>query len=232
MDGDDSVGCGGVEGGHLGAGPLLGGQPVAGGRPHQVMGLGGQRALGVETLRCGQAGCQPPQCRGRRGGMDVHTGKVGGPVTDHAVELLGARRRGFRPARLVPAVRPDGSVGMGLRVFGNQLQTVGRRCGVAQIEAREREAGRGEVHVAVDECRCDEGAIEVDDVGVGKFGQADVVAAQPRNSAVTDGHRGGVRHGRAVDPATPQQGRQSQSRLRGGNASGSTSTTSITSPSM
>ena len=72
--------------------------------------------------------------------------------------------------------------------------------------------------MAVDECGRDEAAVEIDDVGVGKLGQADVVAAQPHDSAIADGHRGGVRHGRAVDPAAPQKRRQSQSGLRGGNA--------------
>ena len=172
----------------------------------------------IEALRRGQAGREPSQCGRRRGGVDVHTGQVGGPVTDHAVEVVGARRRGFRPARLVPAVPPDRSAGMGLRVFGDQRQAVGHRCGRAQIEAGEREAGRGEVHVAVDECRGDEAAVEVDDVGVGELRPADVVAAQPHDDAVTDGHRGGVGHGRTVDPAAQQERRQTSRDGAGGAA--------------
>ena len=106
---------------------------------------------------------------------------------------------------------------MGLREFGDELQAVPRRCGRAQIEAGEHEAGRGEVHMAVDEGRRDEAAVEIDDLGVGELGQADVVAAQPDDGAIADGHRGGVRHGRTVDPAAREQRRQAQSGL-GGNA--------------
>ena len=69
--------------------------------------------------------------------------------------------------------------------------------------------------MAVDERGRDEAAVEVDDLGVRELGAADVVAAQPDDDAVADGHRGGVRHGRAVDPAVEQQRRQRQSGLRG-----------------
>ena len=90
---------------------------------------------------------------------------------------------------------------MVLGVLGDERHAVPRRCGRAQIEAGERETGRGEVHMAVDEGRRDEAAVEVDDLGAGEFGRADVVAAQPDDGAVADGHRGGVRHGRTMDPA-------------------------------
>ena len=208
VDGDDPVGRRQVEGGEPGAGTLLRGQPVAGGGPNQVVGDGGQRALRIEALRSLQALRAPPQRGGRRRRMDVHAGQVGRPVADHTVQVVGARRRGFRPARLVPAVSPDRAVGMGLRVFADQLQAVSRRGGRAQIEAGERETGAGEVHMAVDEGRRDEGTVEVDDLGVGELGQADVVAAQPGDGAIADGHRGGVRHGRTVDPAGTKQRRQ------------------------
>ena len=49
--------------------------------------------------------------------------------------------------------------------------------------------------MAVDEGRRDEAAVEIDDLGVGELGAADVVAAQPGDDAVADGHRGGVGHG-------------------------------------
>ena len=51
VHGDDSVGCGQVERGDPGAGPLLGGQPVAGGGTNEVVGVGGQRVLRIEALR-------------------------------------------------------------------------------------------------------------------------------------------------------------------------------------
>ena len=86
-------------------------------------------------------------------------------------------------------------------------QAVPQRGGRSQIQPGERQAGRGEVDVAVDECRRDEAAVEIDDLGVGELGAADVVAAEPRDDAVAHGHRGGVGHGRAVHPAVEEQGR-------------------------
>ena len=96
---------------------------------------------------------------------------------------------------------------MRARVVGDELQAVPQRGGGSQVEPGERQAGGGEVDVAVDEGRCDEAAVEIDDLGVGKLGAADVVAAEPRDDAVAHGHRGGVGHGRAVHPAVQQKGR-------------------------
>ena len=80
--------------------------------------------------------------------------------------------------------------------------------------------------MAVDERRRDERAIQVDDLGVAELSASDVVAAQPRDNTVADGHRGGVGVGRAVYPAPDKQLRHR------GSAGGSKSWTSTTSPSM
>ena len=112
VDGDDPAGRREVEGGDPGAGTLVGSQPVTGGRTHQVVGVGGQRALRVEARRGRQARCEPPQCRGGCCRMHVDPGQVGRPITDHAVQVVGARWRRVRPARLVPAVPPDRPGGM------------------------------------------------------------------------------------------------------------------------
>ena len=141
MDGDDAVTAARSRAASRARGTLLRGQQVAGGGADQVVGVGGQRALRVEARRACRPGAQPPQRGGRHRGMHVDAGQVGRPVAEHAVEVGGGRRRGFRPARLVPAVPPDRAVGMAPRVFGDELQAVSQRRGRAQIEAGER-AGR------------------------------------------------------------------------------------------
>ncbi len=74
----------------------------------------------------------------------------------------------------------------------------GRR---AQIQPGEGQPGGGEVDVAVDERGRDEGAVEVDDLRVGKLAAPHVVAAEPRDDAVAHRQCGRVGHGRAVYPA-------------------------------
>jgi len=112
--------------------------------------------LRVEASRGGQAWRQPPKRRGRRRGMDVDARQVDRPVTDHGVQVIGVRRRRFRPARLVPAMPPDKAVGVGLCELGDEREAVPRRGGDPQIEARKHEAGGGDMHMAVDEGGCDD----------------------------------------------------------------------------
>ena len=164
---------------------------------------------GSKPARGRQARRQPPQRRGRRRGVDVDPRQVGRPVADHGVQVVGGRRRRFaasptRPSR-APRSRPSGWAAC---VLGDERKAVPQRGGGAQVEARQREAGGGDVDVAVDECGRDERAVEIDDLGVGELRAADVVAAEPRDDAVADRHRGGVGHGRAVHPAADQQRRQ------------------------
>ena len=103
---DDAERGRGVEGGQPRFAALLGGQPVAGGRAHQVVGVAGQRPLRIEARRVGQTRRQPAQRgRGRRG-VDIDAGKVGGPVADDSVEVVGAGRRASRASRIRPSHVP------------------------------------------------------------------------------------------------------------------------------
>ena len=170
--------------------------------------VGGQGPLRVEADRRRKPRREASQRRGRHGRMDIDTGKVCGPVADYRVKVVGARRRHIRPPRLVPAVAPDRPVRMGPHEFGDERQAVSCRRRRAQVETGEHQPGRGEMHMAVDERRRNEAAVEIDDLGVGELGEADVVAAQPHDGACADCHRGGVRHGRTVDPAALQKRRQ------------------------
>src|ERR1700691_2542986 len=74
-----------------------------------------------------------------------------------------------------------------------------------QIETGKRQPGRGEVDVAVHETRRDEATVEIDDVGTGELAATHVVATEPDHHTVADRHGGGVRVGRAVNPAVDQQ---------------------------
>ena len=186
---------------------LLGRQLLAGGRPHEVMRVAGQRPLRVESVGVGQAGREPAQRGRRRRRVHVDAGQVGGPVADDAVEVVGAGRGAFRPARFVPAVRPDRAVGMRSRVFVDEREAVPQRGGVSQVEPDQRQAGCGEMDMTVDEGGRDEAAVEVDDLRVGKLLAPNVIAAEPRDDAAAHRHRGGVGHGGAVHPPVEKEGR-------------------------
>ena len=83
-------------------------------------------------------------------------------------------------------------------------QRVVARRRLAQVEADEREPGRSDVDVAVDERGCHETAVEIDHLRIRELPVADVVGTQPRHDAVwavADGHRSRIRHGRTVNLA-------------------------------
>ena len=73
---------------------------------------------------------------------------------------------------------------MAVRVVGDESQQVRHRGGAAQIQTDHGQPGRGDVDVAVDECRSDEAAVEIDDVGVGELRAPDVVGAEPHHDPV------------------------------------------------
>jgi hypothetical protein len=123
VDRDDAQRGRGIQRGQLRMPPLFGCQPVAGGRPHEVVRAAGQRLLCGEALRIGKAGCAAAQ-RGRGGRrVDVHAGEVDGSVAGDAVQIGGARRCSFRPAGFVPPVPPD-RTGMGASEVIHHLQAV------------------------------------------------------------------------------------------------------------
>ena len=243
---DDSIGGRGVQRGQPGFGPLAIGQQVTRDGADRMMGIADQRPLFIKPGRRRQSGHPLAQTGRRQRRVHIDPGQIGGPITQHRVQFCGGRCRVVRPRRFVPTVTPDRPAGMGRRIVGDQLQAVRARCRRPQIETGKRQPGRGEVDVAVDETRRDEAAVQIDDVGTGELASADVVAAQPDHDTVADCHRGGVRMGRAVNPAVDQQDYRDlshaakptgwpldYSRSRGdGRAGGSTSVTSMTSPSM
>ena len=166
--------------------------------------------------------------------MDIDPRQVCGPVADRRVHVGGGRGDGPRPRGLVPAVGPQRTVGMRPDVLRDPAQTVVQGRGRAQIQSRQCQAGTGGVNVAVDESGCDERSVQVDDLGVRKLVAPVVVAAQPGDHAVADRHRGGFGMRRTVHPAADQECRHRAESYDGarGSAGGSTSTTSMTSPSM
>ena len=113
---------------------LPGGQPVPGGRSHQMVGVAGQWPLRYEARRLGQPPRKPAQRSRRRRGVHVDAGKVGGTSADDSIEIAGAGRNLLGPARFVPAMSPDGSVGMGTRILGDEVHAVSQRGGVSQIQ--------------------------------------------------------------------------------------------------
>ena len=139
--------------------------------------------------------------------MHVDAGQVRGPVSDGSVDVVGGRGGRPRPRGLVPAVRPEQTIRVGAGMFGDQLQAVLERRRSAQIQPGQREAGTHDVNMAVDERGCDERSVQIDDLGVRKLSAADVVAAQPRDDAVADRHRGRIGMGRAVHPPAYKKGR-------------------------
>ncbi len=125
------------------------------------------------------------------------------PTIASRSSVLGGAKSGH-PDSSQPCA-PDRPVRIGPHEFGDEREAVSCRSRRAQVETGEHQPGRGEMHMAVDERRRNEAAVEIDDLGVGELGEADVVAAQPHDGACADCHRGGVRHGRTVDPAALQK---------------------------
>ena len=140
-----------------------------------------------------------------------------------------------RPARLVPPVRPRRGRSGWRRRSRRQPQHVLRESPRAQVEADEASPVAVTWTWLSTNAGVDEPAVEVDHPGVGELLAPDVVGAQPRHDAVgpvADRHCGRVRHGRAVDLAADQQGRQATSGCRGRRAAAPRRVTSTTSPSM
>src|SRR6202008_4797322 len=65
----------------------------------------------------------------------------------------------------------------------------------------------GEVDVTVDECRCDETTIEVDDLRVRKLLAPNIISAKPSNDAVGHSHCRGIGHRGAVHPSVEEESR-------------------------
>ena len=137
--------------------------------------------------------------------MHIDPGQVGGPATQHRVQVRGARRGILRPRGFVPTVTPDRLAGVGGRIVADQPQAMPTRRRGPQIEPGQRQTRGGEVDVAVDKARRDEATVEIDQLGTLELASTNVVAAQPHHDTVADRHRGRVGMGRAVNPAVDQQ---------------------------
>ena len=135
--------------------------------------------------------------------MHVDAGEIHRETTGGTVEVGGGGRP--RPGGVVPAVAPHRLARVRGDILGEQSQAVVDAGRGTQVQAGDPQTGRGQVHMAVDEGRRDEGAGQVGLFGVGKLLQAHLVAAQPRHHAVTHRHRRGLRVRRAVHAAVDQQ---------------------------
>ncbi len=180
MQGADAEFGGAAQGGVLGGAALGGGEVGEGGLPDGVVGVAGERAVGVVAGERVQAGHQGAQRGGGEGGVDVGAGEVERHGAGGGVEF--GRRGGavLGPAGLVPAVADQGAAAEGGGERGDPVQRLGERGAVGEVEAGEREAGGGGVHVGVDEGGGDQGAVQFDDLvdGVGvRLGGS--VAADP-----------------------------------------------------
>ena len=186
-------------------GALLGGQQRPRGGADQVVGVGGQRAAAASkpaaSIRPGpaaQRGRAAPNGRRRGPGRRRRS-----PSSASRSAVVGAARSG-QPDSSQPCAQMTPS-GWARAYSASRCRQCRSEVGGPQVEPDEGQAGGGQVHVAVDECRCDERAVEVDDLGVGKLGAANVIAAEPRDDAVAHGHRRGVGHGGAVHPPVEQE---------------------------
>ena len=173
VHGDDAVRGGVVERGACG--PRLVAAAVsrgAGRGAHQVVGCGGERALRVEARRA---------CRARRAAARSaveaaaecasirprYTGRPGATASSSSV----GGRGGSGQRGLVPAVAPDHRVVAGARRTPlQQGGAVSRFAAPVRSRPVSGEPVRGDMHVGVDEGRCDERAVEIDDLGVGVQG--------------------------------------------------------------
>jgi hypothetical protein len=82
--------------------------------------------------------------------------------------------------------------------------------------------------VTVDESRCDEPALEIDDLRLRKLLAPNIIAAEPSHDIIGNRDRGGVGHRGAVHPPVEEESRHHYSGLRSTAWDG----TSMTSPSM
>ena len=211
VHGHHTPGGGEVERAPLGAGAVCRGEQLPGRAPDQVVRLGGQRLLRVIAGGLLQVRDQAAQRGGGHRGMLVDAGQIDRAVVGHRVEFRGRREPpvvgiGPRPGGIVPPESPEdlAVVEAGYR-SADPGQTVPTTGGVVEGQPQEREPGRGEVDVRVDEGGCHEPAAQVGDVRVGVQRPSDVVTTDPHHHAVGDGNRGRIGHGCGVHGSAEEQ---------------------------
>ena len=187
---------------------LLGCQPVAGGRAHQVVGVAGQRPLRRRSPRrppglasAGAARSTPPPS-GRRRGPGRRAGRrPRRPGRRCSAASLSGQPDSSQPC---PQIGPSGCA----RAYS---ATSSRQCRSEVAVRRSRPASIRPVAVRwtwlSTKAGATKAAVEIDDLRVGKLLAPDVIAAEPHDGAIADGHRGGVRHGGTVHPAVEEEGR-------------------------
>ncbi|CAO0826804.1 hypothetical protein SMICM17S_08454 [Streptomyces microflavus] len=184
-----------------------GGERGVRGGAYGVVGVAGQRRVGVVSGHRGDARDEVQQGGRDDGRVHVDPGQVQGPAAGRLVEL-GARGVALLgPPCGVPAV-PEEDVGCGVpvRERTDEAEGFGERAGAGEVESGQGQAGRGGVDVGVGERRGDQGALQVDDfVDAGGEGVGGPFGSHPGDMPAFDDHRGREGVGRAVDVSPAQQ---------------------------
>ena len=178
---------------------------VAGRVAHQGVGLALDPAGVVPAVVVGEAQRGRQRARHHRR-VDVDPRQVDDAAVRGAVELGAGGRPALGPGGLVPAVAEDGPAPRraARRLHQGQRLTEAARAG--ELHAGEGDAGVGGVRVRVDEGRCHQGALEVDDlVDPGDLRVGGLLGAQPADRPAVDDHRRRERVGGRVDAAAAVQ---------------------------
>ena len=137
---------------------------LAGHPAYDVVGLGADVPAVLEADRGARLGGRGEQRARDDRGVHVDAREVDDSAVRRPVELVPRGRPVLGPGGLVPAVAEDDAAAGSPGERGDSLEALGQAAGVAEVEAGQRDAGRGRVHVGVDERRCHEGAVELDDL--------------------------------------------------------------------
>ena len=126
------------------------------------------------------------------------------------------------PGRLVPAMTEDDPAPRSPGERGDSLEALRQAARVAEVQAGQRDAGRGRVHVGVDERRGHQRAVELDDVvdparacsataavsARAGWAARSVAVAEPADPVIGDEHRRCRRMVGRVDVPVAQQRRR------------------------
>ena len=135
-------------------GPALRGRHGLAGHPaYDVVCLGREVPAVGEPLRGAHLGHRREQRRGDDGGVHVDATEVDHAAVGRPVELLPGRWPVLGPGGLVPPVAQHDPAALRPAERLDALQALGEVGTADQVQARQRDAGRGRVDVGVDERR-------------------------------------------------------------------------------